>query len=448
MTNQSYSTVEARVKADTGLDHTAPPDQLRRLAANSSNSLKVHWLQQSGIQRGDDGMPVDRDGNKLDQGQMRQVQDLFDHADAVARHMADSGVPVTPAVLHGELKFRDRYEQIQGDVKSAKTTAGKQVAEQQLDKLMGQRSKMMEDAQRSHDAADMRNMAAAAKARGDDDTHAAYMTAAEKTEAPISKQPELAKEASAEEPSAKPVNSSTAPAAEAAVPAAESPAPFKPAAASVVSSAQSDSAPEQKPTREPLVKVEPVYKEEAAAAAAPQPSPKAAAIDAAAHQAATSPHNDLPQPTDAQKEAGNYQLGHVRLQGLNLSIENPRGSTRSGTDSDGKQWSVQLKDHYGYLRGTVGADADHVDAFVGDHPDSKTVYVIDQVDPKTLRFDEHKVMVGYPSEAAAREAYQRNYAPGWKGLGAITAVPVDELKQKLDASPNKPIGKLKLPMKR
>src|SRR5690606_38745403 len=39
-----------------------------------------------------------------------------------------------------------------------------------------------------------------------------------------------------------------------------------------------------------------------------------------------------PEPTDGQKEAGNYKLGHARWNGLDLSIENQKGSTRSGTD--------------------------------------------------------------------------------------------------------------------
>ncbi|MEW8052020.1 MAG: hypothetical protein AB2809_16785, partial [Candidatus Thiodiazotropha sp.] len=36
-------------------------------------------------------------------------------------------------------------------------------------------------------------------------------------------------------------------------------------------------------------------------------------IDEAASEAATSPKNDLPEPTDAQKESGVYKKGHISL---------------------------------------------------------------------------------------------------------------------------------------
>lgn len=54
-------------------------------------------------------------------------------------------------------------------------------------------------------------------------------------------------------------------------------------------------------------------------------------------------------PTDAEKEAGNYEKGHVIIQGLDISIENPKGSFRSGVDKDGKPWSVKMPSHYGYI---------------------------------------------------------------------------------------------------
>lgn len=146
-------------------------------------------------------------------------------------------------------------------------------------------------------------------------------------------------------------------------------------------------------------------------------------LDTAAHDAATSPTNGVAEPTDDQKKAGNYKLGHVRMGGLEVSVENPAGSERRGTDPSGKPWAITLKDHYGYFRGTKGSDGDHLDLFFPSglpadyQPD--TVHLIRQNDPDTGRFDEYKVMVGYPDEATARAAYLRNYAPGWKGLGAI-----------------------------
>ncbi|BDA17655.1 hypothetical protein KAM345_015690 [Aeromonas caviae] len=136
-----------------------------------------------------------------------------------------------------------------------------------------------------------------------------------------------------------------------------------------------------------------------------------------------------PEPTEAQKEAGNYKKGHITLQGLDIALENPKGSTRSGTDQDGRAWQSTMAHDYGYIKRTQGADGDHVDVFIGDKPESEMVYVVDQVDPKTGKFDEHKVMMGFADEQAAREGYLGNYEAGWKGLGAIKAMPVESFKR-------------------
>jgi hypothetical protein len=157
------------------------------------------------------------------------------------------------------------------------------------------------------------------------------------------------------------------------------------------------------------------------------------AIDAAAHEAATSPLNDLPEPTLTQKEAGNYKKGHLKLHGFDIAIENPKGSKRSGTDPDGNKWSVDMAHHYGYIKRSTGADNEHIDVFVGDHHDSDKAYVVNQIDPKTGKFDEHKIMLGFENKAKAKVGYLKNYAKGWKGLGSITEVPVSELKAKIES---------------
>lgn len=146
------------------------------------------------------------------------------------------------------------------------------------------------------------------------------------------------------------------------------------------------------------------------------------ALDQAAHEAATSPQNDLREPSEAQKDAGNYRKGHLRLHGLEISVENPAGSRRR------PEWNP-LEDHYGYIRGTKGRDKEHIDVFVGPDPASTEAFVVDQVDPATGTFDEHKIILGARSEAEAREIYRRNYQSGWRGLGAISRTSVDDLKQ-------------------
>ncbi len=158
---------------------------------------------------------------------------------------------------------------------------------------------------------------------------------------------------------------------------------------------------------------------------------KSAATEVAAHEAATSPRNDLPQPTQAQKQAGNYKLGHLSLGGLDISIENPQGSVRSGVAPDGKPWSAEMKHHYGYIRGTVGKDKDHVDVFVRPGTtkldDKARVFVIDQKGPSGA-FDEHKVMLGYGSAGEARRAYQANHSRGWDGILGVTKMPLSEFR--------------------
>ncbi len=144
-------------------------------------------------------------------------------------------------------------------------------------------------------------------------------------------------------------------------------------------------------------------------------------VDAAAKEANT-------EPTEAQKEAGNYKKGHTIIQGLNISIEQPKGSTRSGKDPNGKKWSVKMNNHYGYIRGTQGKDKDHIDVFIGDSPTSKKVYVVDQMGSDGL-FDEHKVMIGFDSLEEAKAAYLSNYEEGWQGLGEITETSMDGFKE-------------------
>lgn len=152
-------------------------------------------------------------------------------------------------------------------------------------------------------------------------------------------------------------------------------------------------------------------------------------IDMAAHEAATSPLNDLPEPTDAQKDVGNYRKGHVSVHGMNIAIENPAGSERVGVDKDGTPWSVTMQHHYGYLNRTEGKDGDQIDVIVGPNPESDKAYVVDQIDPKTGKFDEHKSLVGFASEEDARKGYLANYEQGWQGLGEITEMPMDQFKE-------------------
>ena len=145
-------------------------------------------------------------------------------------------------------------------------------------------------------------------------------------------------------------------------------------------------------------------------------------------------------PSDAQKESGNYKKGHIKFGGYDYTIENPKGSIRSGKDANGKEWKVTMHDTYGYIRGKYGKDGDHLDMFINDKADldnwNGDVFVVDQVNPDGS-FDEHKVMYGYDSMSDAEKAYLANYSKGWQGLGGITGASKAEFDKWLDTSNRK-----------
>lgn len=148
------------------------------------------------------------------------------------------------------------------------------------------------------------------------------------------------------------------------------------------------------------------------------------------------------EPTEAQKKAGNYKMGHISFGGYQMSIENPKGSTRSGVDRSGTPWSIEMKDTYGYIGKKYGADGDHLDFFINDEADLDSfqgrVYIVDQKNDDGT-FDEHKVMYGYPNWSAARNAYSRNYESGWwdKHVMQMTGVRKEDFDKWLSDSDRK-----------
>ena len=134
-------------------------------------------------------------------------------------------------------------------------------------------------------------------------------------------------------------------------------------------------------------------------------APTAEEVDAAAAETDTD-------PTEAQKKAGNYKKGSLTIAGLDIAIENPKGSKRSGTDKGGKKWTVTMPAHYGYVKRTEGADGDQLDVYVGPNPEADTVFVVDQVDADTGRFDEHKAFIGFPDQETVEQTYDKAFNDG------------------------------------
>ena len=146
-------------------------------------------------------------------------------------------------------------------------------------------------------------------------------------------------------------------------------------------------------------------------------------------------------PTDGQKEAGNYKKGHVRVGAFDITIENPKGSVRSGVDANGKPWQTTMNNTYGYMRGTEGVDGDHIDVFLSDNLDGwdgQNVFVVDQYNEDGT-FDEHKVMLGFNDEAEAQDAYFSNYEKGWgeKRKIVLASVAIGEFEKWIGSSRRK-----------
>lgn len=140
-------------------------------------------------------------------------------------------------------------------------------------------------------------------------------------------------------------------------------------------------------------------------------------------------------PTDEQKDDGDYQKGELSAFGLDLAIENPKGHVRSGKSESGDEWSVSMAHDYGYIKGTKGLDGDEVDVFIGPNLESEKAFVIEQVDPSG-KLDEHKVMLGFDDEESAKQGYLSSYKAGWDGLGSIREMNLAALKAWLPNAAN------------
>lgn len=146
-------------------------------------------------------------------------------------------------------------------------------------------------------------------------------------------------------------------------------------------------------------------------------------------------------PTEKQKEAGNYKKGHVQVGTFYITIENPKGSVRSGIDTEGNKWETIMQNTYGYIRGTEGVDGDHIDVFLSDDIDGwngRRVFVVDQYN-EDGSFDEHKVMLGFNETDDAEAAYFANYDSDWANnhKTVVTAVNLEDFKKWIDSSHRK-----------
>jgi N12 class adenine-specific DNA methylase len=182
---------------------------------------------------------------------------------------------------------------------------------------------------------------------------------------------------------------------------------------------------------------------------APTPGSREAPVKATTPEHVTAAASNAATPTPAQADAGNYRKGHVVTEdGLPVTIETPKGAQRTGIGPDGKPWSTTMPAHYGYVKGTVGADGDHVDVYLGDKPSNGKAFVVDQVHPDTGKFDEHKIILHAETMQEAVDLYRRGFSDG-RGhdrVGAITETTTTNLKDWLaNGKTAEPFGKLPEP---
>lgn len=143
-------------------------------------------------------------------------------------------------------------------------------------------------------------------------------------------------------------------------------------------------------------------------------------------------------PSDAQIAAGNYPKQHRKFQGLDITIENPRGSHRTGKKPDGTDWVTSMAHDYGYIKGTLGVDGDHFDCFVGPQGDASHAYIVTTKRPPDFKaVDEQKAMLGFPHEDAARAAFLQHYDDP-RFLGSIKPMPMEQFRRELRTSRERP----------
>lgn len=138
--------------------------------------------------------------------------------------------------------------------------------------------------------------------------------------------------------------------------------------------------------------------------------------------------------------SGHKLQGRTKLYGMDISIENKKGSYRSGVDSDGHKWKCFMNYDYGYIRETVGVDSDQVDCYIGPDKEAQKVYVIHQNNPVTHKYDEDKCMLCFESADAAKKAYMKQYdRPGF--FGSMETLTIEQFKSFVFSKQGKRIHK-------
>lgn len=136
--------------------------------------------------------------------------------------------------------------------------------------------------------------------------------------------------------------------------------------------------------------------------------------------------------------------------GLPVSIEYNKGDTRKGKSKEGKEWATVMPCAYGYIRGTLGVDGDHLDVYVGpsaNEKECKSVWVIHQKKADGS-YDEDKVMLGFRKRSDAVDMYRKVMKNKEVKSLAVTELTLEAFKEKIKDSRKNPkrlgVGRHKL----
>lgn len=131
----------------------------------------------------------------------------------------------------------------------------------------------------------------------------------------------------------------------------------------------------------------------------------------------------------APKYDKRFNHGRLDFQGMDISIENRKGSLRGWYNPDvDEAGHTRMEYPYGYIKGTEGVDGDHFDVFVGPHREAKYVYVVTtRKAPDFTETDEQKAMLGFRTPAEAKAAFGQHYDDP-RFFGTMKAFTVEDFK--------------------
>jgi hypothetical protein len=131
-------------------------------------------------------------------------------------------------------------------------------------------------------------------------------------------------------------------------------------------------------------------------------------------------------------------VGHTTAAGEPISLEQHKGDIRMREHSGASKMAAD----YGYLDASKpDHDGARTDVFVGPHKDSKKVFVVNQQHPRTGKFNEHKVLLGYHDRAHALRDYAHSFSDGQghKRIQSVVEMGTHQLKDWLKKDHKTPL---------